>query len=264
MTTDLAQLRADAARTQAAIAAEEGKAAAAAALATEERREREIAWAFERIATYAGRQASANGAVLALLPTFDAAVEDGTSPAVYVSIIRTMTVANAVAAEVETARGILANADVIPRRRPNTPAPTGAAAPFPLVGGNALPSYETMVASALDAARMRASRIPASTVDPGDYRGTVSEAMRHDVLWLSFDADAEAELMLGLRAQHPDHYAEHIPADQQAQIAAYAACRAAREYAEPLPKASIPTEWRQPSGFPTAREAAAGPYAVTR
>jgi hypothetical protein len=255
-TTDLGRLRADAARTQAAITLEEGKAAAAAALAAEERRQREIAWAFDRIATYPSRQAEANGAVLAILPTFDAAVEDGTSPAVYLALIRAMTAANAVAAEVETARGILANGDVIPRRRPNTPAPTGAAAPWPMIGVSALPTYEAMVASALDAARMRASRIPASTVDPGDYRGTVSEAMRHDVLWLSFDADAEAELLLALEKQYPDVYAERIPADQQAQIAAYAACREARGYAEPLPKAAPPVGWIQRGGFPTAREEA--------
>jgi hypothetical protein len=255
-TPDLAQLRADAARTQAAIALEEEKAKAAAAAAAEERRQRSISWAFERLATYASRQAEANGRVMEVLAAFDASVTSGDAPKAYLTIVRAMTAANAVAAEVETARGILANADVIPRRRPNTPAPTGAAAPFPLVGGNALPSYETMVASALDAARVRASRIPASTVDPGDYRGTVSEEMRHDVLWLSFDADAGAELMLALKEQYPDVYAERIPADQQAQIAAYAACREARGYAEPLPKAALPVGWIQRGGFPTARQEA--------
>jgi hypothetical protein len=255
-TPDLAQLRADAARTQAAIAIEEEKAKAAAAAAAEERRQRSISWAFRRVSTYPQAQAGANGAVTETLAAFDVAVttDYGTAPRRYLDIVRMMASANAVAAEYVAAKNILRAAGLIQLESPGQrPDPVGYIhAPFPAAG---IPSFADMAASTLEAARAAAFRLLPPTEDPGAFSGPPpSEAERQAVFRYEWTLSAELEHQLGFRAQHPEIYGRNVSEGHKTEVSAYAAGRLARGYDAALPKVVV-----QSSGTPptlTARQEA--------
>ena len=245
-TPDLAQLRADAGRAQAALAAEQDRQAAAAAAAAEARRLRSVDWAFRAISTYPQRQAEANGAATAALAAFDMAVttDYGTAPTAYLAIVRAMAAANATAAEYVTAKHILRSAGLIAPENPShRPDPVGNLhAPYPPSG---LPAFHELVGSSLEAARKAAFRLPPATDDPGAFSGPPpSEAERQAVMAYEWTFSAELENQLGYKAQHPDAYARNVPDAQKVADAAYEAGRLARGYDVPLPKVALQSTGR--------------------
>jgi hypothetical protein len=81
--------------------------------------------------------------------------------------------------------------------------------------------------------------------------------MKKAVLADEYHGEQELDLLLALKVKHPTHFAERLSTEQRAQVEVYALARdAAGHTDDPLPTPSIPTEWRQPSGFPTARQSA--------
>jgi len=255
-TPDLAQLRADAGKAQAALAAEQERQAEAAAVAAEARRLRGVDWAFRCISGYPQRQAEADHAVTVVLAAFDVAVttDYGTAPAAYLAIVRAMAAANGTAAECVAAKNILRAAGLIQLESPGQrPDPVGHLnAPYPASG---LPTFADLAGSALEAARAAAFRLPPPAEDPGAFSGPPpSEAERQAVFRYEWTLTAELEHLLGYRAQHPESYARNVSEGQKAEVAAYAAGRLARDYNDPLPKVVV-----ESSGTPdslTARQEA--------
>jgi len=255
-TPDLAQLRADAGKAQAALAAEQERQAEAAKAAAEARRLRSVDWAFRAISDYPQRQAEANYAVTEALAAFDVAVttDYGTSPAVYLAICRAESAANGVAAEYVVALNILrADGRIANANQSHRPDPIGYLnAPYPPSG---LPTFADLAGSSLEAARGAAFRLPPPAEDPGAFSGPPpSEAERQAVCAYEWTLSAELEHQLGYKAQHPESYARNVPEAQKVEAAAYEAGRIASGYDAALPKVVV-----QSSGTPptlTARQEA--------
>ena len=253
-TPDLAQLRADAGKAQAAVLAEQERRAAIAAAEAAERTARSIEWSYFTILSYPGDLAAAGAEVTAASAAFDAAAVAGLGEAAYLRIASTMAEANVLGEGLTRARNILRTAGRLPPGRANDPDPTGIYAPFPRT---ALPPFGELVESAIAVARKKAERMATLTADPESFTGTAIEAMRRGVLANEYHGDAELDLLLALKRKHPTHYAERLSAEQRAAVEVYALARDASGHGDdPLPTPSIPTEWRQASEFPTTRQEA--------
>lgn len=256
--SDIGTLTAAASKAQAALTAAQAEQAALAASAAEDRKQRSIQWAFATIVAYPGKLAAESPKVDAALAAFSTAVESdyGQAPARYLDIIRAMAAGNGAAAELTQARNLLREASILPPFQPNRPDPTGQAAPYPMIGVSAFPTFEALVESTVAAARAVAVRTPPSAEYPGAYTGTASEAMKHDVLASEFVPTEEFEILAGLQAQAPERF-DRLPAEQKAATAAYLACREARGYDAKLPKIAhqVPRESSAPHFAPdeTAR-----------
>jgi len=257
--TDLSALTAAASKAQSELDAAKAEQAAIAKAADDERVARSIEWSWQTILTYPGRLAAANDKVTKALATFRAAVAQdlNAATAAYLAVATAMGAANRLGEDLAAARGILRTAGLLPAGRANRPEETGFNAPFPFAGiPPALPSFLDMLGSELDAARAAAIRVP-STEDPASFTGTATETMKKAVLADEYHGDDELELLLALKVKHPTHFAERLSAEQRAAVEVYAAARDAAGHGDdPMPTPSIPIEWRQPSGFPTAREEA--------
>jgi hypothetical protein len=236
---DLPKLERDARLAADAVTAAKAEQAAAAKAATAERQARSIEWAFDTIARYPQRQAEASAEVPPALAAFTAAaLEDlPAAPAAYLAIAARMGAANALAQDLATARNTLRAAGILPPMLPGRPDPTGAGAPFPTFGGPpALPPFLDMLASTIDTARAAALRVRPGAEDPGAFTGKASDAMRRDVLRAEYHADEELAVLAAWKLRAPDRWA-HVPADQQAAVNAWLACReAAGRGDDPLPK----------------------------
>jgi hypothetical protein len=255
-TPDLAQLRADAGKAQAALAAEQERQAAAERVAAEARRLRSVDWAFWRVSDYPQRQAEANYVVTQVLAAFDVAVttDYGTAPATYLAIVRAMAAANGTAAEYVAAKNILRSAGLIQfANQSHRPDPVGNLnAPFPPSG---LPAFAELVGSSLEAARQRAFRLPPPAEDPGAFSGPPpSAAERQAVFRYEWSVTEPLEHLLGYKAQHPESYARNVPEAQKVEAAAYEVGRVAWGYDAALPRVVV-----ESSGTPdslTARQEA--------
>ena len=257
--SDLATLSAAASKAQSELRAEQEKQAAIAKADADERTARSIEWSWQTILVYSGELAAARDKVATALASFRAAVAQdlNASVAAYFRVAAAMGAANRLGEDLARARGILRTAGKLPPGRANRPEDTGFNAPFSFAGiPPALPSFLDMLGSELDAARSAAIRVP-STEDPSAFGGKATEAMRRAVLADEYHGDEELDLLLARKVKHPTHFAERLSAEQRALVEVYALARDASGHGDdPLPTPSIPTEWRQPSGFPTAREEA--------
>jgi hypothetical protein len=250
-TPDIGRARSDFAAAQAALGEAQAAQDAAAKAAADERVARSIEWSYQTILTYPGDLAAAGAEVAAATAEFDAAAVAGLGEPAYLRVASAMAAANRVGEGLQRARGILRTNGLLPPGRPNNPDPTGIYAPFPRT---ALPPFGELVESAIAAARTKAERQAMAIVDPESFTGTSSEAMRRGVLANEYHGDEELNLLLALKVKYPTHFAERLSAEQRAQVEIYALARDASGHGDdPLPTPSIPTEWRQPSGFPTAR-----------
>jgi len=253
-TPDIRTLTAAAAASQAALNAAKAEQAAVAKAAADERTARSIEWSYYTILSYPGDLAAASAEVSTAMAEFDAAAVAGLGEAAYLRIASTMAAANGLGEGITRARNILRDAGLIPPGRRNALDPVGLYAPFPRSG---LPPFGELVESAIVVARTKAERMAAFTADPGSFTGTSTEAMRRGVLANEYHGDEELELLLALKVKHPTHYAERLSAEQRAAVEVYALARDASGHGDdPLPTPSIPTEWRHPSEFPTARQEA--------
>ena len=239
--TDIGQLQRDAGKAQAALSAAQAAEATKQTEAAEQRRRRSVAWAFRTVSLYPSRQAEANGHVTAALAAFSVAVatDYASSPNAYLAIARAMAAANGVAAEYVEARHILRTAGVITAENAgHRPDPVGYLyAPHP---PSSLPTFADLAASALEAARAAAFRLPPATDDPGSFAGEITEAERQAVIGYEWTFSQEGEHLVGVMEQHPAAFAR-IPAAQQAEARAYLAGRQARGYDAPLPQVVVST-----------------------